>query len=280
MLKLSNSTVSGPGMLARFSALPNESPAKILIVATLLCLVCAALVSSAAVLLRPIHKANELLLSKQREILRVAGLYREGESISAMFRQIETRIVALPSGQYATDINPQTFDYARAVIDPATRVEIPDNKDIARIRTMAKYAPVYLVTKGDAIGKIIVPVYGYGLWSTLRAYIAIKPDGNTIDGISFYQHGETPGLGAEIANPRWQDKWKNKLIYDATGAVKLQVVRGIFVTNAVGSEQSKYEVDGISGATLTTNGVTNLIRYWLGESGFEAYLKTYHQEAG
>jgi len=266
------SDAMAPGVLGKFKYKSNESPVKILIVATLLCLACAALVSSAAVLLRPLHKANEVVLAKQREILRVAGLYQKGQNISAMFRQIEVRIVELPSGQYAENIDPDKYDYDRAVNDPSTRVEIPENEDIAKIRAIAKYAPVYLVKTGKTITKIVLPVYGYGLWSTMRAYIAIKPDGNTVDAVSFYQHGETPGLGAEISSLRWQAKWKNKLIYDAQGNVKLQVARGVVATTAANPQ---YAIDGISGATLTINGVTNLMRFWLGANGFGAYLKTY-----
>lgn len=259
------------GLLDKFRNMPNDSPQKIVIVTIMLCLTCSIMVSSAAVLLRPLQLGEEQL-SKRIEILKVAGLYNEDKSINSLFDHIETRIVDLTTGEYVTDIDPDRYDYERAAREPETSIEIPDNKDIAKINRTAKYAPVYLVKEGDEIKNIILPIYGYGLWSTMYAFISLQADGKTVEAISFYQHGETPGLGAEIANPQWRQRWVNKQIFNPKGDVRLRVIHGAVDKN---SKNAPYEIDGISGATLTGNGVTNMIRYWFGEHGFGPYLANY-----
>ena len=116
--------------------------------------------------------------------------------------------------------------------------------------------------------------HGQGMWSTMYAFISLQADGRTVNAISFYQHGETPGLGAEIANPQWQQRWINKQIFDLKGDVRLRVIHGAVDKN---SKNAPYEIDGISGATLTGNGVTNMIRYWFGDQGFGPYLAKLQQ---
>ncbi|WP_455205180.1 Na(+)-translocating NADH-quinone reductase subunit C [Kaarinaea lacus] len=271
-----NPTNDNPqGLLDKFRNLPNDSPQKIVIVTFILCLVCSVMVSSAAVLLRPLQLSEEQL-SKRIEILKVAGLYSEDDNVNALFDHIEIRIIELETGEYVSDIDPDRFDYQQAANDPNTSVEIPDAKDIAKINRRAKYAPVYLVKDGDTVKNIILPIYGYGLWSTMHAFISLQNDGKTIEAISFYQHGETPGLGAEIANPQWQQRWNNKKIFSDSGDVKLRVIHGAVDSK---SKNAAYEIDGISGATLTANGVSNLIRYWFGENGFGPYLAKYQKES-
>ncbi|MGB0764601.1 MAG: NADH:ubiquinone reductase (Na(+)-transporting) subunit C, partial [Luminiphilus sp.] len=109
----------------------------------------------------------------------------------------------------------------------------------------------------------------YGLWSTLYGFVALESDGNTIAGLGFYEHKETPGLGGEVDNPRWKNLWKGKQVY-RDGAVAISVVKG---SVDQGSDAANWQVDGLSGATLTSRGVSNLVQYWLGEDGFEPYLR-------
>jgi Na+-transporting NADH:ubiquinone oxidoreductase subunit C len=127
--------------------------------------------------------------------------------------------------------------------------------------------PVYLVEQDGAVETVVLPVHGYGLWSTMYGYLALEGDGRTVKGITFYQHGETPGLGGEIDNPSWQAKWTGKQALDDSGRVLLQVVKG-----EPRGEGVEHQVDGLAGATLTARGVENLARYWLGEQGFGPYL--------
>ena len=249
-------------------AMPNDSPQKTLFVALVLCLVCSIAVASASVLLRPLQERNKTL-AMRTEILRVAGLFEEGKDVNALFEQIEARVVDLETGEYVDHIDVVTYDHIEAARDPELSVPVPRDDDIARIFTRAKYAPVFLVKDGDEVKTIILPVYGYGLWSTMYAFVALGPDGRTVEGVTFYQHGETPGLGAEVENPKWQANWKGKVAIADDGRVQFQVNKGSVDPN---SPEVEYAVDGLTGATLTSDGVTNLMQYWLGENGFGPYL--------
>jgi Na+-transporting NADH:ubiquinone oxidoreductase subunit C len=259
-------TTSG-GPWARFCAMSNDSPAKIVIVALTVCLVCSVLVSSASVLLKPFQNENAEL-AKQREILAVAGLYRKGDDIKARFGAIEQRYVDLLTGEYV----------GRASGAESTdEISVPPSQDIAGIRSHPRYVRVYLVRDGDRLAKVILPVYGKGLWSTIHGFIALSADGDTVRAITFYDHGETPGLGGEISNPSWSAKWAGKQVGYNNGKPQLRVIKGRVDPAAPDAD---YEVDGLSGATLTSNGVTNLIQYWLGASGFGPYLRRLRNQGG
>ncbi len=259
---------------------PATRPAGIaqtLIVALLVSLVCSALVTAVAITLRPAQARNQLE-NRQRNILQVVGLLRPGVPIEEQFRVIEPRVVDLATGEYAEDIDPGTFDPAAAALDATTGVVIPTDQDLANIRRRAGHAVVYLVRDGDRVARIILPVYGAGLWSTMYGFLALDTDGNTIRGLKFYQHAETPGLGDQIDKARWLSQWDGKLVYDSDGEPQIEVVRGRVVEGqpATGPPRAGdpvFQVDGLAGATLTGRGVTNLLRYWLGAGGFGPYLK-------
>lgn len=257
---------SGP--FARLAAMPNDSVAKMLLVTILLSLVCSVLVSSAAVLLKPAQVRNVELARKAR-ILEVAGLMEPGRAIEELFEGVEAKLVDLESGDYTDAFDPATFDQQIAARDPALSSAIPPWEDIAGIGRRARYAPVYLVQSDGEIEKIVLPVHGYGLWSTMYGFIALSGDGTEVLGLTFYQHAETPGLGGEIENPRWLERWVGKQVYGPEGEVRLQVVRGAVDPS---SEWVDWSIDGISGATLTADGVSNMVQYWLGEKGFGPYL--------
>lgn len=264
------------GWLERFRAMPNDSTQKTLIVAFVLCLACSVVVSSAAVLLKPLQEENEAL-DRKKNILAVVGLLEEGKSIDELFEQVEAKVVDLASGKFVDTIDPATFDPREAARDPAQSVAIPRERDAAGIRTRAKYATVYLVKDGDAIQYVILPVHGAGLFSTLYGFIALEGDANTVVGLSFYEHGETPGLGGEVDNLRWRSQWQGKTVFDDTGTPRIEVIKG---TVASGSAKAKHQVDGLAGATLTSNGVTNLLRYWLGEDGFAPFIAKIRSQTG
>ena len=175
-----------------FLDMPNDSTQKTIIVATLLCLVCSVLVSGAAVMLKPIQEQNKAL-DKKKNILQIAGLMEEGKTVEELFDQVEARVVELESGNYAKDVDPNTFDARAAAVDPSQNVVLTKEQDIASIKRRAKYATVYLVRGAkDKVEKIILPVSGYGLWSTLHGFMSLSSDANTITGFGFYEHAETP----------------------------------------------------------------------------------------
>ena len=259
------------GWLATFCNMPNDSTRKTLIVALALCLVCSILVSTAAVKLQPLQQRNQEL-DRKKIILEVAGLLKPGVSIDELFKQVEPKVVDLSTGEYVDTMDPNQYDQRQAAKDPEMSVKIPPDRDIAQIRRRAKYAVVYLVKEEGQTKLILLPVHGYGLWSTMYAYIALERDANTIFGLRFYEQGETAGLGAEIDNPRWRNNWTGKVVYGEAEKPQIRVIKGAV---APGDPEAKFKIDGLAGATLTANGVTNLIHYWLGPEGFGTYLKKF-----
>ena len=245
----------------------NDSVGKIIGVAFALCIVCSVIVSAAAVMLKPAQEANKDL-DRKRNILAAAGMLEEGRSVDELFERIEPRYVDLRSGEF-TDAVPAGYDQRAASKDPALSESLA-GEDIAKIGRRANFAEVYLV-KGESSDyeKIILPVHGYGLWSTLYGFLALESDGNTVAGLGFYDHGETPGLGGEVDNPRWKALWSGKKVY-RDGEVELGLVKGSVDPSA---SDADWKVDGLSGATLTSRGVSNLISFWLGDNGFAPFLE-------
>ncbi len=252
----------------------NETIGKTITVAVLLCFVCSVLVSTAAVKLRPRQERNKALFTKTN-ILKAGGLLEEGKSIDALFENIEVKYVNLETGEYDDSVDPATYDAREAVTKPDLSRAIPAEDDIANIKRMVKTAEVYLVNKDGELETIIIPVYGKGLWSTMYAFLAIEKDGNTVKGYSFYDHGETPGLGGEIDNPVWQAKWEGKKLFNQEGALSITVLKGEVNKDR---PEAIHQVDGLAGATLTNNGVRNLMHFWLGDNGFGKYLRKFRNQ--
>lgn len=246
----------------------NDSIKKTLIVAFSLCIVCSVIVSTAAVMLKPTQEINKTL-DRKRNILAAAGMLQEGISVEEQFAQVTTRVVDLRTGTFSDEVDPVKFDQRKAAKDPAESMTLSAAQDKAKIARRENYSLVYLVEDGQGdIDKIILPVRGYGLWSTLYGFIALEPDGNTVAGLGFYEHGETPGLGGEVDNPRWKASWPGKEVY-RDDAVAISLIKGVVDPS---NPNATWQVDGLAGATLTANGVTNLVQFWLGENGFEPFL--------
>ena len=255
--------------IRRYLALSNDSPKKIVFIAFALSLVCSLLVSTAAVILKPKQEENKRL-EKRKNILTVAGLMKDNADIDRLFRQVETKVLDLTSGNYLSDDQATLMQKRLAEKDPGLLIKIPADQDIAQIKRRTNYVPIYLIKRDDEIDTLILPVHGYGLWSTLYGFIALQNDGKTIKGLSFYQHAETPGLGGEVDNPKWRHQWQGKLAFDEQGQQRIEVVRGKVKAN---SPDAIYQIDGLSGATLTSRGVNNLVKYWLSDQGYGTYLK-------
>ena len=252
-----------------FFHLPNDNIVKTIGVATLLCLVCSVIVSGSATVLRPQQVANKLL-DKKSNILTVAGISDADKTVSELFEQVETRVVDIASGQYTDAVDADTFDQRKASKEAEYRIDLTREQDKAQIGGLSKYANVYLVRdEASNVSKIILPIKGYGLWSTMYGFIALENDATTVSSITFYEHAETPGLGGEIENKKWQASWKGKRITDASGKPVIQLVKTKVVPGAPGSE---HKIDALAGATLTSNGVTNLIQFWTGKDAFGPFL--------
>jgi Na+-transporting NADH:ubiquinone oxidoreductase subunit C len=252
----------------------QHSVRQTLIFAFTLCVVCSILVSAIAVALGDRQKENKLL-DEQKNVLEVAGLLEAGERLSReeiqrrFSENLKARVVNLETGEYAQDIDPLTYDQRRASRNPDTSRRAPDNP--ANVRRLPNHARVFLIQPTGEVEGIILPVEGYGLWSTLYGYLALAADTRTIRGLTFYQHAETAGLGGEIDNPRWKALWPGRLAFDDDWVPRIAVKKG-----AAGPvDADPYHVDGLSGSTLTSNGVTHLIHFWLGDDGFGPYLDRY-----
>ncbi len=257
----------------------RDSTAYTLLFSVAVCLVCAVPIASAAVLLRPRQALNQRV-DRLSKVLGVAGLVAPGERLSA--DEVEARFsrsmtpvaVDLRTGEATTAIDAATFDQRKAAKDPATSTAAPPND--ARVLRVPHHAVVYEVKRDGRVDGLVLPIQGYGLWSTLYGYLAMAADGRTITGITFYEHGETPGLGGEVENPAWQAKWKGRLAFDDAGAVKLKVIKGA----AGPAETDPYRVDGLSGATITSRGVSHTLEFWLGPDAFGPWLTKYRATQG
>jgi Na+-transporting NADH:ubiquinone oxidoreductase subunit C len=248
----------------------NQQTAKYTIVVTLImCIVASVMVAGSVVLLRPYQVANKTLDFK-RNVLSIAGILKEGESIEEQFKQIEIKIVDIENGRFTDKIEkPELFDQRASSKKPELSDKVSPDEDIAKIIRREKYAKVFLVNDENGLAKVILPVRGYGLWSTMSGFVALDKDLNTVIGFGFFEQLETPGLGGEVDNPKWKQQWIGKKIYSESGDVKFEVVKGHVSNDTPAAE---YKVDGLSGATLTSKGVHNLIQYWLGDNGFKPFL--------
>lgn len=250
----------------------NDSTKRTLTVAFLLCIVCSVVVSTAAVLLKPLQVANKEKDFKIN-ILKAGGLYdqglSDGKSITDMFESVTTKIVDLDSGNYSEAVDVDSYDQRKAGKDAELSNALAVEDDLAKIGRRENFAKVYLVENNDGLQKIILPIKGYGLWSTLYGFISLENDLNTVSGLVFYEHGETPGLGGEIDNPKWKSLWSGKQVYGADNAVLISVIKGAVSAD---TPDSQYKVDGLSGATLTSKGVDNLVKFWMGSMGYAKFL--------
>lgn len=245
--------------------------------AAAVCLVCAIVVASTAVSLRPLQERNQRV-DRLSKVLQVAGLMQHDERlspdevVSRFESHVVPRVVDLESGAYDDSVDASSYDQRAAAKDPD--LSRPAASNDARVLRVPKQALVYHVVEDDAVKALILPIQGYGLWSTMYGYIALEDDAATIAGITFYEHGETPGLGGEIENPRWQALWPGRRAFDDAGAVKVQVIKGA----AGPADSDPYRVDGLSGATITSRGVSATLAFWLGPDGFGPYLEAYRAE--
>lgn len=248
-----------------FLARSNDDRIKIFGVAVLVALVCSVVVSSTAVMLKPLQEAH---LQAERDA-RMAAMLDTLPGMRDLMEEagvenLETRLVDLETGAFVTSIDVAAYDFAAAASDPEQSVSIPAEADIARLGTRAKIAPIYLLERGGDLILLVLPVSGKGYQSTIRAMLALEPDLRTIAALTITEQGDTPGLGARIEDPTWQSLWAGKQAVDENGQIIISVVRG--------QASEPFEVDGITGATITSNGVASMLRYWLGDDGFGPFI--------
>jgi Na+-transporting NADH:ubiquinone oxidoreductase subunit C len=249
----------------------REGPLRTLAVAAAVCLTCSVLVSASAVLLRPLQEAGRER-AREREFMAIVARQPALADMLAELEQVEVRarVVELATGRYADWVDPAELDPRAAERDPLQSVELPPERDTAGIGRRAKLATVYEVRREEQLELAILPVHGAGYGGVLRGYLAVGSDGNTVAGLGFYEHGETPGLGGEIDDPDWLAEWEGRQLRDAQGRVRIGTTMEALDPAA---PEAAHLVDGITGATRTSDGVTNLLRFWAGADGFGPYLE-------
>ncbi len=266
-------------------------------VTTLLCLACSFMVSLVAVSLRSYQNAN-MEGYRMSKVLEVAGFsdddIRDAGGVKALYDQrIETIIINLETGeadlegvtaamkQAGKELGSDalaTYDQVWAARSKRAPVAdpLPNNRksDPAGLKWREKFSHVYILKSedGKSVERYIFPIRGNGLYGVMVGYISLRPDLQTVEALTYYIHKETPGLGGEVNRPSWKALWQGKLVYDEQGEVKLEVTKG------PAPRDSKFQVDGLTGATITSHGVTAMIQYWFGESGFRPFIRL--QESG
>ncbi len=244
----------------------RDSVSHTLFMAVAISLICSVLVSTTVILLKPLQKENQLYHSGHKNILQLLQSLPQTEDSSELAAQLRMKLVDLENGDYISTIEVTDFDSTSAAKDAELGVDIPQQLDVAGIGRRSRYAVVHLVEDNSGIRYIILPIYGQGMWSSIHGYLALQADANTIAGLIFYEHGETPGIGDRIQDTAWLQQWQGKQIY-MDGKVQISIVK----RRQAGLEA--FQVDAISGATLTGDGVGNMMQYWLGTHGFETYLE-------
>ncbi len=244
--------------------------------ATGICVVCGALVASAAVSLKKRQTDNKIL-DKQKQVLAVTGLVESASAVKPteakkLFADnIKAHIVDLKTGKLVDGVDAVSFDQQKAKKDPAVSQEAPDNP--AKVKRLPNQAKIYHLMKDGKVASVVLPIEGYGLWSTLYGFIALEADLKTVRGITFYEHKETPGLGGEVDNALWKAKWPGRKAFDDQWNIAIKVEKGAHGP----PDQDPYGIDALSGATITSNGVTNLVHFWLGDHGFGPYLADFRK---
>lgn len=241
--------------------------------ATAVSVVCALLVAASTILLKDRQRANQKLFVQKNVLLEVTGLVKpdraSAEELGNVFeRRIRARLVDLETGDYARhpDIDPVSYDQREARNDPARSRDAPQND--AQVKRIPKLAGVYLVMDGDQVEQVVIPIEGNGLYGTLYGFLAIDRDTTTIRGLAYYENKETPGLGGEVNNPRWKALWPGRKAFDEKWVPRIQVIKG----TAGPPDKDPYRVDGLSGATMTSDGVSNMLAFWLGKDGFGPFF--------
>ncbi|MGI9248303.1 MAG: Na(+)-translocating NADH-quinone reductase subunit C [Woeseiaceae bacterium] len=257
----------------------TDKPGTALLIVVIVALVCSVLVSASAIGLRPIQERNALI-ERSRNIVALSGLVEPGRAMSgdeilAAIDQMDVRVLDIDTGEFDDSIDLQEFDPRAAVLDPDLGIAIPTELDLAQLGRRSRYEIVYLVWDGQSVTRVILPIVGQGMWSTLYGYIALESDLNTIAAATFYEQAETAGLGDKITDPDWLATWQGRALYGTDGRVRFRVAAGPVES---GSPAAAYEVDAISGASVTGSAVSRLVEYWFSRNGYAPFLENLRNE--
>ena len=255
----------------------NESPLKAILVVVGVALVCSIMVSTTRVLLAPAPTLT-IDLERARHLLFAAGLVLspgapDDDEVRSVFGRLQPVLIDLAAGAEVSTPDAAGYDQRNAAIDPEQSVAIPKDHDLARLGRRAPYAPAYHLPGDGNGGGIVLPLHGKGMWSTIYGYIGLSADYRTVLGISFYEQAETPGVGDRFLEPAWLSGWHGKEVYGPDGAMRLRVSLA-----QPDDANARYTIDAISGATVTSERIGDIVRYWLGDDGFGPYLEALRKQ--
>jgi Na+-transporting NADH:ubiquinone oxidoreductase subunit C len=220
------------------------------------------------VMLRPFQLANQRAAREARVRSLVAGIPALSAWASGVEgASFELHAVELATGAYSREVDAEAL--LRSEGDAFEGDALAPGDDPAGVGRVPRIAPVYELRRDGRLHTAILPVRGRGYVSQIRGYLAVGADGDTIRGLAISEHEETPGLGAEIERPEWQRRWQGKRLRDDDGQLRIRVVRE---APSADSPEAAFEIQGISGATRTGDGVGELVRFWVGPMGFGRYL--------
>ncbi|WP_417763467.1 Na(+)-translocating NADH-quinone reductase subunit C [Shewanella sp.] len=248
-------------------AFNKDSIAGTMVFTIVLCLVCSFMITGTADVLkeRKLAKKRDELMRNVLVAANIDGV--TNDNFREIFQaKVEPLLVNLETGEPVVVENVLDYDAKMAAINPDTSSSI--SKDIAKIKTRANNVRIFKVKNDQGqLQALVLPVYGKGLWSIIYGFIGMEKDLNTVQGIVFYEHGETPGIGDFVNHEEWRMTWHGKQIYNSNGDVALKIVKG-------GAKAGDLNgIDGVSGATRTGAGVEKLIQFWFGKEGYEPLLE-------
>lgn len=257
----------------------KDTPLRALLTVLVTAVVCSTIVSASVVLLRPVQLNNQLL-KRSGNVMQLTGLMPSGgavedEELLRVFKSLDARVVDIDRAAFDPAADPYTFDARKAVGDPELSIAIPPAEDRARLGRRSRFQVAYLVWRDGALDRVILPIYGAGMWSMLYGYVAVGSDLNTLAGVIFYEQNETPGLGDQITQDYWESQWQGKQLFDETGAMLFHVAEGPVTP---GSAAADFQVDALTGATVTANAVTALMQYWFGPNGYAPLLQRLREQ--
>jgi Na+-transporting NADH:ubiquinone oxidoreductase subunit C len=238
-------------------------------VALAVCGVCSLVVTGSVVLLRPFQVENQQRERQQRVRAMVADLPGVSDLLDAAGdARLELHVVELATGEYAPSLDPATLLQRSGGSEG--EVPLPPERDPAGIGEVPTHVVIYELRRAGRVATAVLPIRGQGYLGMMRGYLAVAGDGETVNGIAFTEHQETPGLGSDVEKPEWQARWRGRRLYGTDGAVRIRVVKEL---PPAGSPDAPYVVQGIAGATRTSEGVSELVRFWVGPDGFGPYLE-------
>lgn len=220
----------------------QKDDARILLFATIICVTCSLMLATAAVALRGRQEMN-VVLDQKINVLQAFGEHVKDErgkkivgpaEVEALFQKHITEVI----------IDAETG----AVVPGLTSATVPPDELDAKTKLR-----LYLWKDGGEVTRYAFPISGRGLWSTIYGFVALDRDLATILGITFYKHGETPGLGAECEKPWFQKNFSGKRLWADGQLLPFRIWKGH------APQDNDHAVDGISGATITGNGITQFL---------------------